>query len=81
MASKHHLGISTIAINQIHDEIKGMLATAAENVSQSFKAVEEGASEGIRPSQTGKEEIDLSNMRTVPEDFQDTCAGPDAQGY
>lgn len=40
MASKHHLGISTIAINQIHDEIKGMLATAAENVSQSFKAVE-----------------------------------------
>ena len=58
MASKHHLGISTIAINQIHDEIKGMLATAAENVSQSFKAVEEGAAEGDR-----EEEIDLSNMR------------------
>ena len=57
MASKHHLGISTIAINQIHDEIKGMLATAAENVSQSFKAVEEGASEGIQPSQTGKRKL------------------------
>mgnify|MGYP002227465708 FL=1 len=63
MASKHHLGISTIAINQIHDEIKGMLATAAENVSQSFKAVEEGASEGIQAIADREEEIDLSNMR------------------
>ena len=63
MASKHHLGISTIAINQIHDEIKGMLATAAENVSQSFKAVEDGASEGIQAIADREEEIDLSNMR------------------
>ena len=63
MASKHHLGISTIAINQIHDEIQGMLATAAENVSQSFKAVEEGASEGIQAIADREEEIDLSNMR------------------
>ncbi len=63
MASKHHLGISTIAINQIHDEIKGMLATAAENVSQSFKAVEEGASEGIQAISDREEVIDLSNMR------------------
>lgn len=63
MASKHHLGISTIVINQIHDEIKGMLATAAENVSQSFKAVEEGAAEGIQAIADREEEIDLSNMR------------------
>ena len=63
MASKHHLGISTIAINQTHDESKGMLATAAENVSQSFKAVEEGASEGIQAIADREEEIDLSNMR------------------
>ena len=63
MASKHHLGSSTIAINQIHDEIKGMLATAAENVSQSFKAVEDGASEGIQAIADREEEIDLSNMR------------------
>ena len=63
MASKHHLGISTIAINQIPDEIKGMLATAAENVSQSFKAVEEGAAEGIQAIADREEEIDLSNMR------------------
>ena len=63
MASKHHLVISTIAINQIHDEIKGMLATAAENVSQSFKAVEEGAAEGIQAIADREEEIDLSNMR------------------
>ena len=63
MASKHHLGISTIAINQIHDEIQVMLATAAENVSQSFKAVEDGASEGIQAITDREEEIDLSNMR------------------
>ena len=63
MASKHHLSISTIAINQIHDEIQVMLATAAENVSQSFKAVEDGASEGIQAITDREEEIDLSNMR------------------
>lgn len=28
MASKHHLGVSTIAINQIHEEIEAMLETA-----------------------------------------------------
>ena len=63
MASKHHLGISTIAISQIHDEIQLMLAAAAENVSESFKAVEEGAPEGIQAITDREEEIDLSNMR------------------
>lgn len=29
MASKHHLGVSTIAISQIHEEIRDMLAIAA----------------------------------------------------
>ncbi len=64
MASKHHLGISTIAINQIHDEIKDMLATAITNVSESFKALEEGpGEEGISPVEEREEEIDLSNVR------------------
>lgn len=63
MASKHHLGISTIAINQIHDEIKVMLSTAAENVSESFRAVEHGAPAGIEDIEAREEEIDLSNMR------------------
>lgn len=63
MASKHHLGISTIAINQIHDEIQVMLAAAALNVSESFKAVEEGAADGIQAIEDREEEIDISNMR------------------
>lgn len=63
MASKHHLGISTIAINQIHDEIQVMLAAAAQNVSESFKAVEEGAADGIQAIEDREEEIDISNMR------------------
>lgn len=64
MASKHHLGVSTIAINQIHDEIKLMLEAAAQNVSESFKAVESGTeNEGIQEIADREEEIDLSNMR------------------
>ena len=64
MASKHHLGVSTIAINQIHDEIRSMLETAAENVTDSFKAVENGVKEdGIQVISDREEEIDLSNMR------------------
>ena len=64
MASKHHLGVSTIAINQIHDEIRSMLETAAENVTDSFKAVENGVKEdGIQVIADREEEIDLSNMR------------------
>lgn len=63
MASKHHLGISTIAINQIHEEIIAMLDTAAVNVSESFKAVAEGTEGGIEAIAAREEEIDLSNMR------------------
>lgn len=64
MASKHHLGVSTIAINQIHEEIVAMLDTAAVNVSESFKAVSEGiGSDGIEAITAREEEIDLSNMR------------------
>lgn len=64
MASKHHLGVSTIAINQIHDEIKTMLEAAAQNVSDSFKAVESGLDgENLQAISDREEEIDLSNMR------------------
>ena len=37
MASKHHLGVSTIAISQIHEEIRDMLAMAATNVSEALR--------------------------------------------
>ena len=64
MASKHHLGVSTIAINQIHDEIKLMLAAAAQNVTDSFQAVENGTGgNGIQVITDREEEIDLSNVR------------------
>ena len=56
MASKHHLGVSTIAISQIHEEIRDMLAIAASNVSDSFKAMEQEIADR-------EEEIDLSNVR------------------
>lgn len=64
MASKHHLGVSTIAISQIHEEIQDMLAMAATNVAESFKAMEQGPGEdGIREIADREEEIDLSNVR------------------
>ena len=64
MASKHHLGVSTIAISQIHEEIRDMLAMAATNVSESFKAMEQGPGEdGIQEIADREEEIDLSNVR------------------
>ena len=64
MASKHHLGVSTIAISQIHEEIRDMLAIAASNVSDSFKAMEQGPGEnGIQEITDREEEIDLSNVR------------------
>lgn len=64
MASKHHLGVSTIAINQIHEEITAMLDTASVNVSESFKAVAEGTEgNGIEAIAAREEEIDLSNVR------------------
>ena len=63
MASKHHLGVSTIAISQIHEEIRDMLAMAAANVSDSFKAMEQGPGEnGIQEITDREEEIDLSNV-------------------
>ena len=59
MASKHHLGVSTIAISQIHEEIRDMLAIAASNVSYSFKAMEQGPGEnGIQEIADREEEID-----------------------
>ena len=64
MASKHHLGVSTIAISQIHEEIRDMLAMASTNVSESFKAMEQGPGEdGIQEIADREEEIDLSNVR------------------
>ena len=64
MASKHHLGVSTIAISQIHEEIRDMLAIAASNVSDSFKAMEQGPGEnGIQEIADREEEIDLANVR------------------
>ena len=64
MASKHHLGVSTIAINQIHDEITLMMDVAARNVSESFMAVANGTGkEGIQGIEEREDEIDLSNVR------------------
>lgn len=64
MASKHHLGVSTIAISQIHEEIREMLAETDTNVRESFKTLEEGVDEdGIEPISQREEEIDLANVR------------------
>ena len=65
MASKHHLGVSTIAISQIQEEIREMVKTAGENVRASFKTLEEGMKEegGISAISEREEEIDLTNVR------------------
>ena len=65
MASKHHLGVSTIAISQIQEEIREMVKTAGENVRASFKSLEEGMKEegGISAISEREEELDLTNVR------------------
>ena len=65
MASKHHLGVSTIAISQIQEEIREMVKTAGENVRASFKTLEEGMKEegGISAISEREEEHDLTNVR------------------
>lgn len=64
MASKHHLGVSTIAINQIHEEIEAMLETARINVTESFHVLENGLGDGgIEKIAEREEDIDLTNVR------------------
>lgn len=64
MASKHHLGVSTIAINQIHEEIEAMLETARINVTESFHVLENGLGDGgIEEIAEREEDIDLTNVR------------------
>ena len=65
MASKHHLGVSTIAISQIQEEIREMVKAAGENVRASFKTLEEGMEEegGISAISEREEELDLTNVR------------------
>ena len=65
MASKHHLGVSTIAISQIQEEIREMVKAAGENVRASFKTLEEGMKEegGISAISEREEELDLTNVR------------------
>lgn len=62
MASKHVLGISTLAIAQIGGEIRQMLETAAVNVSKSFQAVE-GKNGGLEEIEANEDELDLYNVR------------------
>lgn len=62
MASKHVLGVSTLAIAQISGEIRQMLETAAHNVGDSFQAVE-GRQSGIEEIEAWEDELDLWNVR------------------
>ncbi|MBS6955984.1 MAG: Na/Pi cotransporter family protein [Enterocloster asparagiformis] len=62
MASKHVLGVSTLAIAQIGGEIRQMLETASQNVGDSFQAVE-GRQGGIEDIETREDELDLWNVR------------------
>ena len=62
MASKHVLGVSTLAIAQISGDIRQMLETAAHNVGDSFQAVE-GKQSGIEEIEAREDELDLWNVR------------------
>lgn len=62
MASKHVLGVSTLAIAQIGGDIRQMLETAAHNVGDSFQAVE-GKQSGIEEIEAREDELDLWNVR------------------
>lgn len=62
MASKHVLGVSTLAIAQISGDIRQMLETAAHNVGDSFQAVE-GRQNGIEKIEAREDELDLWNVR------------------
>lgn len=63
MASKHVLGISTLAIAQINGEIRQMMECAAENVSSSFKGMEGGGGSRTEAIEAKEDEIDLWNVR------------------
>ena len=62
MASKHVLGVSTLAIAQIGGDIRQMLETAAHKVGDSFQAVE-GKQSGIEEIEAREDELDLWNVR------------------
>ena len=62
MASKHVLGVSTLAIAQLGGDIRQMLETAAHNVGDSFQAVE-GKQSGIEEIEAREDELDLWNVR------------------
>ncbi len=73
MASKHHLGVSTIAISQIHEEIRDMLAIAASNVSDSFKAMEQGPGENGIQEIADREEESIFPMYVCQRRFPRFC--------
>lgn len=63
MASKHVLGVSTLAIAQISGEIRQMLERAAENVTASITAVEKRDAREFQEIEAREDEIDLWNVR------------------
>ncbi len=63
MASKHVLGVSTLAIAQISGEIRQMLESAAKNVTASITAVEKRDAQEFQEIEAREDEIDLWNVR------------------
>lgn len=63
MASKHVLGVSTLAIAQISGEIRQMLESAAKNVTASITAVEKRDAKEFQQIEEREDEIDLWNVR------------------
>ncbi|MSS63626.1 Na/Pi cotransporter family protein [Velocimicrobium porci] len=62
-SSQHVLGISTIAINNLKEEMNEMLSLTYENIENGFKAIEQGNPELLREVSKKEEAIDMYNVK------------------
>lgn len=62
-SSQHVLGISTIAINNLKEEMNEMFALTYENIESGFRALEHGDADLLKKVSKKEEEIDMYNVK------------------
>ncbi len=61
--SQHTLGVSTIALNGLKEDMKAMLLLAVENVKDSFDSIITGNISSFEKIESREDEIDLYNVK------------------
>lgn len=62
-ASQHILGVSTMAVNSLKEEVRQMLQLTIENVESSFTAIMDRCPNGIERIVKKEQEIDVYNIK------------------